>query len=112
MPTPQEASKAASPEARPGAAAGAASRPMVPEAGAPEPPAVPREVTPDGVPQADSSSADHLDTSSAPEADPCAERLGWFCVDFEALRKRKEALGGNDRPLCLLKRRKYFAMDE
>ena len=112
MPTPREASKVASPEARPGAAAGADLRPMVPEAGAPEPSAVPREATPDGAPQADSSSADHLDASFAPGADPCAGRLGRFRVDFEALRKRKEALGGNDRPLCLLKRRKYFAMDE
>ena len=63
-------------------------------------------------PQADSSGADHLDASSALESDPCAERLGRFRVDFEALRKRKEALGGNDRPCRLLKRMKYFAMDE
>ena len=48
---PREASKAASPEARPGAAAGAELRPMVPEAVAPEPPAVPREATPDGAPR-------------------------------------------------------------
>ena len=47
-----------------------------------------------------------------PQTDPCAERLGRFRVDFEALRKRKEALGGDDRPCRLLKRRKYFAMDE
>ena len=112
MPTPREVLKAASPEARPGAASGAESRPMVPAVGALESPAVPREATPDGAPQADSSSADHLDASSAPEADPCAERLGWFRVDFGALRKRKEALGDNDRPCRLLKRRKYFAMDE
>ena len=79
---------------------------MVPEAGAPEAPAVPREATPD------SSNADHLVASSAPGADPCAESLGRFRVDFVALRKRKEALGGNDRPCRLLKCRKYFAMDE
>ena len=85
---------------------------MVPEAGSPEAPVVPREATPDGAPQADSSNADHLDTSSAPGADPCAGRLGRFRIDFEALRKRKEALGGNDRPCRLLKRKKYFAMDE
>ena len=112
VPTPREASKAAPPEALPGAATGAESRAMVPEAGASEPPAVPRKATPDGAPQADSSSADHLDASSAPGADPCAGRLGRFRVDFEALRKRKEALGGNDRPCRLLKCRKYFAMDE
>ena len=109
---PREASKAASPEARPRVAAGAESRPMVPEAGAPKPPAVPREAAPDGAPQDDSSSADHLDASSAPGADPCAGRLGRFRVDFEALHKRKEALGGNDRPCRLLKRRKYFATNE
>ena len=109
---PREASKAASPEARPRVAAGAESRPMVPEAGAPEPLVAPREATPDGAPQADSSSADHLDASSVLEADPCAECLGRFRVDFEALRKRKEALGGNGRPCRMLKRRKYLAMDE
>ena len=85
---------------------------MVPEAGAPEPPTIPREAAPDGAPQADSSSADHLDASSRPGADPCVRRLGRFRVDFEALHKRKEALGGNDRPCRLLKRGKYFAMDE
>ena len=109
---PREASEATSPEARPGAAVDAGFWPSAPEAGAPEPPAVPREATPDGAPQADSSSADHLDASSAPGADPCVRRLGRFRVDFEALRKRKEALGGNDRPCRLLKCRKYFVMDE
>ena len=63
-------------------------------------------------PHADSSNVDHLVTSSALEADPYVERLGRFRIDFEALRKRKEALGGNDRPCRLLKRMKYFAMDE
>ena len=105
--TPREAPKAASPEAHPGAVASAELRPTAPEA-----PAVPREATPGGIPQAGSFDTDHLDTSSMPQADPCAERLGRFRVDFEALRKRKEALGGNDRPCRLLKRRKYFAMDE
>ena len=109
---PREASKATSPEARPGAAAGAELCPVVLEAWAPEPPAVLREATPDGAPQADSSSADHLDASSTPGADPCAGRLGRFRIDFEALHKRKEALDGNDRPCRLLKRRKYLAMDE
>ena len=47
-----------------------------------------------------------------PQTDPCTERLGRFRVDFEALRKRKEALGDDDRPCRLLKHRKYFAMDE
>ena len=85
---------------------------MVPEAGSPEAPAVPREAFPDGVPQAGSFGTDLLDASSAPQADPCIGRLGRFRVDFEALRKRKEALGGDNRPCRLLKLRKYFAMDE
>ena len=87
-------------------------RPSALEAGAPEAPAVPREALPDGVPQAGSFGADLLDPSSAPQADPCVGRLGRFHLDFEALRKRKEALGGDDRPYCLLKHGKYFAMDE
>ena len=47
-----------------------------------------------------------------PRASPQVESLGRFRIDFEALRKRKEASGGSDRPCHLLKRRKYFAMDE
>ena len=38
--------------------------------------------------------------------------LGRFRIDFEALCKRKEASGGDDRPYRPLKHRKYFAMDE
>ena len=109
---PREALKVAPPEARPGAAAGAELRPSALEPGAPEAPAIPREATPDGIPQAGSFGADLLDASSAPQADPCVGRLGRFRVDFEALRKRKEALGGDDRPCRLLKRMKYFAMAE
>ena len=67
---------------------------------------------PDGAPKADSSGADNPEASSAPQADPRPRRLGRFHVDFEALRKRKEASGGNDRPCRLLKCKKYFAMDE
>ena len=112
VPMPREALKAAPPEARPGAAAGAELRPSALEAGAPEAPAVPREAMPDGVPQAGSFGVDILDASSVPQADPCVGHLGRFRVDFEALCKRKEALGGDDHPCRLLKRRKYFAMDE
>ena len=85
---------------------------MVPAAGATEPPAVPREARPQDAPKADSSGTDNPEASSAPQADPRPRRLGRFHVDFEALRKRKEASGGSDRPCRLLKRRKYFAMDE
>ena len=109
---PCEALKAASPEAHPGAVAGEELQPTSPKAGASKAPAVPHEAAPGGVPQAGPLGADHLDASSMPQTDPCAKRLGRFRVDFEALRKRKEALNGNDRPCRLLKRRKYFAMDE
>ena len=47
-----------------------------------------------------------------PRAGPHVESLGRFRIDFEALRKRKEASGGDDRPYRLLKHMKYFAMDE
>ena len=104
---PRGAPEAASPEARPGAVVGEELRLAAPEA-----PVVPHEGAPGGVPQAGSPRADHLDASSTPQADPCAKRLGRLHMDFEALCKRKEALGGDDRPCRLLKRRKYFAMDE
>ena len=112
MLTPRGAPKAASPKARSGAVAGEELRLVAPEARASEAPADPCEAAPGGVPQAGSPHADHLDASSTPQADPYAERLGRFRVDFEALRKRKEALGGDDRPCSLLKHRKYFAVDE
>ena len=109
---PREASEATSPEARPGAAVDAGFWPSAPEARAPKPLAVLREATPDGGPKANSSGADNPEASSAPEANPRPRRLGRFRVDFEALHKRKEDSGGSDRPCRLLKRRKYFAMDE
>ena len=109
---PHGAPKAASPEARPGAVAGEESRPTAPEVGAPEDPVVPHEAAPGGAPQACPLSANRLDASSMPQTDPCAEHLGRFRVDFEALHKRKEALGGDDRLCRLLKRGKYFAMDK
>ena len=67
---------------------------------------------PDGAPKLTSFGTDNPEASSAPQADPRPRRLGRFRVDFEALRKRKEASGGNDRLRRLLKSRKYFAMDE
>lgn len=109
---PREASEATSPEAHPGAVVDARFWPSAPKAGAPEPPFVLREATPDGAPKADSSGTDNHEASSAPQANPLPRRLGRFRVDFEALRKRKEASGGSDRPCRLLKRKKYFAMDE
>ena len=61
--------------------------------------------------QAGAPDADRLDAPSSSQVDPCAQLLGRFRVDFEALRKRREALG-DDYPCRLLKRRKYFATDE
>ena len=46
--------------------------------------------------QADTPDAGRPDASSSSQADPCAQLLGRFCMDFEALRKRQ----------------KYFAIDE
>ena len=92
--------------------AGEELRPTAPEVGAPEAPVVPHEVVAGGAPQAGPISVDRPDASNMPQDNTCAKRLGQFRVDFEALRKRKEALGGEDRPCRLLKRRKYFATDE
>ena len=61
--------------------------------------------------QAGAPDADRLDAPSSSQVDPYAQLLGRFRVDFEALRKRREALG-DDYPCRLLKRRKYFASDE
>ena len=47
---PHEASEAMSPEAYPGAAVDAGFSPSAPEAGAPKPPVIPHEATPDGAP--------------------------------------------------------------
>ena len=100
MLTPRRALEAASPKACPGAAAGVELRPAAPEVEAPEAPAVPHEAAPGGVSQADASNATHLDASSGPQTNPCPKRLGRFRVDFEALRKRKEALGAMIAPVA------------
>ena len=65
-----------------------------------------------GVSLGEAPNAGHIGASSSTQADPCAELLGRFRMDFEALRKRREALGGDDYPCLLLKRREYFAIDE
>ena len=85
--------------------------PSVPATEAPEAPAAsPGEAI--GIAhQAGAPDADRLDAPSSLQVDPCAQLLGRFRVDFEALRKRREALG-DDYPCRLLKHRKYFATDE
>ena len=109
--TPRGTPEAAAPEARPAAAEGIEPRPAAPVAEAPEAPATLLGAASGGVSLGDAPDAGHIGASSSSRADPCAELLGRFRVDFEALRKRREALG-DDYPCRLLKRRKYFAIDE
>ena len=61
--------------------------------------------------QAGAPDTDRLDAPSSSQVDPCAQLLGRFRVDFEALRRKREAMG-DDFPCRVLKRRKYFATDE
>ena len=85
--------------------------PSAPVTEAPEAPAASLGEATGSAHQAGAPDADRLDASSSSQVDPCAQLLGRFRVDFEALRKRREALG-DDYPCRLLKRRKYFATDE
>ena len=85
--------------------------PPAPAAEAPEAPAASLGEATGSAHQAGAPDADRLDASSSSQVDPCAQLLGRFRMDFEALQKRREALGG-DYPCRLLKRRKYFATDE
>ena len=101
----------AAPEARAAAVEGGKRPLAVPAAEAPEAPAALLGEATTSAHQADAPDASRLDASSLSQADPCAQLLGRFRVDFEALRKRREALG-DDYPCRLLKRRKYFAIDE
>lgn len=88
-------------------------RPAAPEDEAPEAPAGHQEVVSDRSPHAGAPEAGRPDASAPmPRAGPHVVILGRFRIDFEALRKRKEASCGDDRPHRPLKHRKYFAMDE
>ena len=88
-------------------------RPAAPEAEAPEASAGHQEVAPDRSSQTGALDVGCPDASAPmPRAGPHVASLGRFRIDFEALRKRKEASGGDDRPYRPLKHRKYFAMDE
>ena len=99
------------PEARATAVEGGERPLAVPAAKAPEAPAALLGEATGSAHQADAPDASRLDASSLSQGDPCAQLLGRFRVDFEALQKRREALG-DDYPCHLLKRRKYFATDE
>ena len=105
------APEVATSEACPAAAEGVEPRPMASVAEAPEASSTLHGVASGGVRQGDAPDAGHIGASSSSQADPCAELLGRFRVDFEALRKMREALG-DDYPCRLLKHRKYFATDE
>ena len=108
---PRGTTKVAAPEAGPAATKGVELHPTASVVEAPEAPATLNGAATGGVCQGNVPGAGHLGASSSPQIDPCAELLGRFRVDFEALRKRREALG-DDYPCRLLKRRKYFATDE
>ena len=101
----------AAPEFRAVVAEGGEQPPAVPAAETPEAPAALLGGATNGVHQVDAPDAGRLGASSSSQADPCAQLLGRFRVDFEALRKRREALG-DDYPCRLLKRRKYYAINE
>ena len=108
---PGGAHEGAAPEARAAAVEGGEWPLAMPAAEAPEAPAALLGEATGSAHQADAPDASRLDASSSSQADPCAQLLGRFRVDFEALRKRREALG-DDYPCRLLKRRKYYAIDE
>ena len=105
------AHEGAAPEAHVAAVEGGERPLAVPEAEAPEAPAALLGEATGSAHQADAPDASRLDASSSSQADPCAQLLGRFRVDFEALWKRREALG-DDYPCRLLKRRNYYAIDE
>ena len=105
------AQEGAAPEAHAAGAEGSEQPPAVDGAEASEAPAGFLDGATGDAHQADTPDAGRPDASSSSQADPCTELLGRFCVDFEALRKRRETLG-DDYPCRLLKRRKYFAIDE
>ena len=111
MTTPGSAHEGEAPKARAAGAEGGEQPPATPAAEASEAPAALLGEATGGTHQADTPDAGRLDVPSSLQADPCAQLLGRFCVDFEALRKRREALG-DDYPCRLLKRRKYFATNE
>ena len=108
---PRGTPEVAAPEAGPAVTEGVELRSTASMVEAPEAPTTLNGAVSGSVCQGDVPDASHLGASSSPQTDPCAELLGRFRVDFEALRKRREALGVN-YPCRLLKRRKYFATDE
>src|SRR3954470_14428521 len=105
---PGDALEGAAPETRAAEAEGGKQSLPAPGAEAPEAPAASSGEAIDSARQAGAPDADRFDAPSSSQVDPCALLLGRFCVDFEALRRKREALG-DDFSCRLLKRRKYFA---
>ena len=88
-------------------------RPTAPEAEAPEASVGHQDVAPDRSSQAGALDVGCPDASAPmPRAGPHVASLVRFRIDFEALRKRKEASSGDERLHRPLKHRKYFAIDE
>ena len=108
---PGEAHEEAVIVARTAEAEGDKQLPSTPATGPPEAPDASLGEAIGSAHQAGAPDKDRLDAPSSSKVDPCAQLLGRFRVNFEALRKRREALG-DDYPCRLLKRRKYFATDE
>ena len=105
--------EASSSEVHPGVVADEESRPEAPEARTSEARTDLQEAAPCDASQSGALDASLLGASSSmPRAGTHVESLGRFHIDFNALRKRKEASGGNDCPCRPLKHMKYFAMDE
>ena len=111
MTAPGDAHEGATLGARAAEAGGGKQLPLAPVNEAPEAPAASLGEAIGSAHQAGAPNADRLDAPSLSQVDPCAQLLGRFRMGFEALRKRREALG-DDYPCRLLKRRKYFSTDE
>ena len=89
MMTPRGTPEVAASEACPAAAEGVEPRPVAPVGEAHVAPATLHGATLGSVRQGNAPDAGHIGASSSSQADPCAELLGRFRVDFEALRKRR-----------------------
>ena len=86
---PGDAHEGAALGARAAEAEGDEQLPSVPATGAPEAPAASLGEAIGNAHQAGTPAADRLDAPSSSKVDPCAQLLGRFRMNFEALRKRR-----------------------